>query len=783
VEIVRLKKEPQEKHARIKLLTQEFETERTQIRKALAAQIHGLQTKLEEKHAQVERLQIELEEKQANAALVVTPSRVKDMRRIASSLFSECQGGDSTSGSPTGGNDRVMPTHIMLEADVSVAKFATEQAHTTSADPDTSSAPPILSHLDSFKDDVEGASMSSRSEPNVAGTTFQPPAPTTGFGDDAPTEDAPLLPVLEYDTFMSDGEGLGREENVDEMPGTEGVVYPSSSLTIGDDTQQSCTPSREADAPHGKGDSSADRSSLPAGEGSALKPLPNPIAFPMAAGSAVALTRLMLHAGSPTTENLNSAPLEQDLDTSTMDIVTFTRPAPDTDASTMENNGSAQQTPNDEITQHALANATSDVSMEETTVSPFAGGNLTSASDSRDTAPLGPSSITELYSTIDTAITEQCDDVPSTLSPGKNIRGLALEEAMPAPLQHGNDWGDFAEGMKNNDSENNHVASPGLLPFIDASKENKPIHHRVTASQSVPGVLPTVAEHPKSWDMSWDVSVEQATQQIETSDDTSRSNQKTSTPADDIEQPQSDGSTSGTDKPPINLPSQLSSSLPEVGSCVRGLEHLESTRKPLRTTDERPGDKTPQPKGAGRANKAINLTSQTPGERSDITSITSTPEQIIRQSFAKHLRAHIPLNFYYGQPDLSQVPFDPNAVILGHSQWKKRLVLNDDDLANLPSRLQEFTKRIPSEDDNQLILDLRGGSKLAEAYRSGSRDEILITMAHREHEKANSHGFGQKTAEIRHFSIVQVIRYIHGQKKVHKLFHFQPRSFSNSKID
>jgi len=105
-------------------------------------------------------------------------------------------------------------------------------------------------------------------------------------------------------------------------------------------------------------------------------------------------------------------------------------------------------------------------------------------------------------------------------------------------------------------------------------------------------------------------------------------------------------------------------------------------------------------------------------------------------------------------------------------------VLNDNGLAALPRQLKEITKCIPLDDDDHLIEELKKTVKdhlsnncnqICKPVNNYRLDKILITMALREHENTENYGLRRKIAEIRHFFIMQTIKYIYRQKKVYKI--------------
>ena len=639
---------------------------------------------------------------------------------------------------------------------------------------------------------AEHASTISQSEPDEP----EPLQSTTDCIGDVLMEDAAR--VSENHISMSDGKS--REENPDEMQEIEG--HPLTARP-----QQLCI-SRETVAlndgrqtvtidSHGKVDNSAHPSSLPAAGDDGLDLLPNPVA-PLAAGyissESPAPTTLgcgvtpMPDAGNPTVENVTSTRHAQDLDASTIEVVTSIPLVPNADASAMENNGLTQP----EVPQHTVADVTSDVSVENTTTSPL------------------PSPIKKLCSAIDIAIS--MSSLGTTLSPRKDVRDLALE---PAALQHGNVLGDFSDGVKNNDGENDSIRpAPDSLPSVEVSKEDE--SNEITDDRSsnrnlsLPGLPPTSDEEcRKDSDIRPDASTELRTQPKETSPLT-----------DGIDRQQSIVATGGTNEPSMNLPLQPSSSPRRDGSSDGGNEHSlvapeQVDKVPSAELRTQPGETSPranrpqsdvamggtnlplQPSSSPRrdgsgdggnehrplvASEQVNNapplntlipkpTSQGPGERSDPTSttITSTSEltreETIRQSYTKYGLADILSQCIPHQPDLTQSPYDPNVVVLGHSQWEKRSVLNDDDIAKLPGQLKEITKSIREKNDKQLKRKLQGNFKLPKVDYSGTQIEILIAMAHREHAKATESEYEQTLADIRHFSILLVIRYIHGQKR------------------
>lgn len=159
----------------------------------------------------------------------------------------------------------------------------------------------------------------------------------------------------------------------------------------------------------------------------------------------------------------------------------------------------------------------------------------------------------------------------------------------------------------------------------------------------------------------------------------------------------------------------------------------------------------------------------------------STPKEIIEHSYAIYSCAHIPLQFYYGQADLSQIPYNPFAVVLGNSLWKTRLVLNDDDFEGLPNQIQEITEGIPEKDDNMLINHLQGDVKPAQDFSSGDRDEIILAKARKEYDKGKQHQYGYIISNIRRFSYLLVLRYIYGQKKVYECSLLTRKYVPNSK--
>ncbi|KAH9203040.1 hypothetical protein DL95DRAFT_509582, partial [Leptodontidium sp. 2 PMI_412] len=369
-------------------------------------------------------------------------------------------------------------------------------------------------------------------------------------------------------------------------------------------------------------------------------------AVPMVLGCGVTS---MPDACNPTVGNITAAPPR---DLGATEIVDSISPAPNADASPIENNGLTQpQTLIAEIAQHTRPIVTNDVSVDATTNSlSLPGGNAISISDARDIASSWPSPMKELHSAINTAIS--MTSLGATLSPRKDLRDLTLEAAIPAALQYVNVSGDFSGGVRSGE------------------------------------------EFRK------DASAELGTQPRE------RGSQ-----AGGIDRSQSDVAVSETNDPSMDLPSQSSSPL-GTHNDTSGVDKLPPNTvisKPEKKTSVKEKD-TRDALLPGRANKSKKSTSKGSGEMVDAT---LTPRQIIERSFAKYFRAHIPLNFYHGQPDLSQVLFDPNGVILGDSQWETRLVLNDDDLVRLPNQLKEITQRIPSKDDSKLIQLVQGNIKHA----------------------------------------------------------------------
>ncbi|KAH7398135.1 hypothetical protein BKA64DRAFT_643245 [Cadophora sp. MPI-SDFR-AT-0126] len=400
------------------------------------------------------------------------------------------------------------------------------------------------------------------------------------------------------------------------------------------------------------------------------------------------------------------------------------------------------------------------------------------------------------------------DNILSTLPTEKDPEGFSL-----------------GGSVRDSEGENDSVLTPASYPSVEVSEENEltqsPWNRGDTSLLSVRPVI----DEPSSSDTGCNASIPQQLNEINRNlslpglppaggDGGCRKDSDTCLDASvelrtqPIDRPYSDGATGRTDAPSMNLPLQLISSPRKEESGEPRNEHRsqvgpESTLKPLSVKNDigTPRDKAHPntcitrtkkkstvegkdvgnalpPKGTGTVHKTKKPTLQGPGP------IASTPVRIIQQSFAKYHLAHIPLNFYHGQPgfqpDLSQVPFDPYAVILGNPRWEERLILNDDDLINLLGRVKEITGRIPSKDNNELIQLLQGKIKPVEDYRSGSRDDIIIAMAHREHEKRTHHRFEKIIAEIRHFSLLQVLRYIHGQVKfteiAKKHFKFKFRS-------
>jgi hypothetical protein len=194
-----------------------------------------------------------------------------------------------------------------------------------------------------------------------------------------------------------------------------------------------------------------------------------------------------------------------------------------------------------------------------------------------------------------------------------------------------------------------------------------------------------------------------------------------------------------------------------------------------------------------------------PRESSDAMSTpASDPDEILLQNYAKY---NLNPKLYYGQADLSQRPYDPSAVVLGNSGWKKNLLLNDDDLQKLPDQIYEIIKGIPENDDNKLIQHLQEDIKPAQDCNSGGQVEnifakarrdydkgkqhqdsslggkvdIMFAKARREYDKGKQHQYGKIISDIRRFSYLLVILYIYGTKKVFKLFSSNSNCVPNSK--
>ena len=407
-------------------------------------------------------------------------------------------------------------------------------------------------------------------------------------------------------------------------------------------------------------------SSLPA-VGDGMNLLPNPVALsagyissespaaPMPPGCDVTS---MPDAGNPTVENVTLTPLAQDLGASTMDGLT------------------QLEAPNCKMAQHTVANVTNDASV----------GDATTFPPRKDVRALEPAALQHGNVSGDFSDDMKNNDVENNSIPAP----ISLQENEPMQHQVAPSW------------NQGDISLPSIPSIIDEPSKSSDMSYDVSAEQAtqpndessnrnLPALLPAGGEDFVAKKAEKDLEFGQAkdntvqpkfayAESVAESEENSKGldDIRINAPAaDEIDRLQSDVVMGETDEPSINLPSQPSSSLQRDRNGAGGNEYRspkgpESVRRakddksgrdkqPRNTTVKGKGVINAPPNGAQRVNNAEKSTSNGLGERSDTTSTTAR-EQTVKCSYVIRHLAHIPLNFDHRQrqPDLNQVPFDPN---------------------------------------------------------------------------------------------------------------------------